>query len=56
MSEGFTIANFRHVAKGLQPGQFSVAERKRALGYRKLAWLQSLRDMSKISDSKTFGH
>ena len=32
MSEGFTIANFRHVAKGLQPGQFSVAERKRALG------------------------
>ena len=32
MSEGFTIANFRHVAKGLQPGQFSVAERKRVLG------------------------
>ena len=32
MSEGFTIANFRHVANGLQPGQFSVAERKRALG------------------------
>jgi hypothetical protein len=22
MPEGFTIANFRHVAKGLQPGQF----------------------------------
>jgi PPOX class probable F420-dependent enzyme len=32
MSQGFIIANFRHVAKGLQPGQFSVAERKRALG------------------------
>jgi hypothetical protein len=32
MSEGFTIANFRHVAKGLQPGQFAVGERKKAVG------------------------
>jgi PPOX class probable F420-dependent enzyme len=32
MSEGFTIANFRHVAKGLQPGQFAVGERKKAAG------------------------
>jgi hypothetical protein len=33
MSEGFTIANFRHVAKGLQPGQFAVGERKKAVGF-----------------------
>lgn len=32
MSEGFTIANFRHVAKGLQEGQFDIGERKRAKG------------------------
>jgi hypothetical protein len=32
MSEGFTIANFRHVAKGLQPSQFAVGERKKAVG------------------------
>lgn len=32
MTEGFTIANFRHVAKGLQEGQFSVGERKKASG------------------------
>ena len=32
MSEGFTIANFRHVAKGLQPGQFAVGERRKAVG------------------------
>ncbi len=30
MSEGFTIANFRHVAHGLQEGQFAVGERKPA--------------------------
>lgn len=27
---GFTIANFRHVADGLQEGQFDVGQRKRA--------------------------
>ena len=32
MTEGFTIANFRHVAKGLQEGQFAVGERKKAKG------------------------
>ncbi len=32
MSNGFTIANFRHVADGLQEGQFAVGERKRAGG------------------------
>jgi hypothetical protein len=32
MSEGFTIANFRNVAKGLQPGQFTVGERTKAVG------------------------
>jgi hypothetical protein len=30
MPEGFVIANFRHVADGLQEGQFAVGERKRA--------------------------
>ena len=30
MSEGFTIANFRSVAHGLQEGQFAVGERKKA--------------------------
>jgi general stress protein 26 len=30
MSEAFTIANFRHVAKGLQPGQFAVGDRRKA--------------------------
>jgi hypothetical protein len=32
VSEGFTIANFRHVAKGLQEGQFAVGERRKAKG------------------------
>ena len=32
MTEGFTISNFRHVAKGLQEGQFAVGERKHASG------------------------
>src|ERR1700680_1872334 len=36
MSEGFTIANFRHVANGLQPGQFAVGERKKAVGLSEL--------------------
>ena len=30
MAEGFTIAHFKHVADGLQEGQFSVGERQRA--------------------------
>jgi Pyridoxamine 5'-phosphate oxidase len=30
MSDSFTIANFRHVADGLQEGQFAVGERRRA--------------------------
>ncbi len=30
MSDGFTIANFRHVADGLQEGQFAVGERRKA--------------------------
>ena len=29
MPEGFTIANFRHVADGLQEGQFAIGERKK---------------------------
>ncbi|MGB7937314.1 MAG: pyridoxamine 5'-phosphate oxidase family protein [Pseudolabrys sp.] len=36
MSEGFTIANFRSVAHGLQEGQFAVGERKKASGLRDL--------------------
>ena len=32
MSDGFTIANFRHVADGLQAGQFAVGERRQARG------------------------
>lgn len=32
MSETFTIANFRHVADGLQEGQFAVGERSQASG------------------------
>ena len=32
MAEEFTIANFRHVADGLQAGQFDVGERKKAQG------------------------
>jgi len=32
MSEKFTIANFRHVAKGRQEGQFAVGERTQARG------------------------
>ena len=32
MSEGFTIANFRTVAHGVQEGQFAVGERTKALG------------------------
>ena len=30
MADGFTIANFRHVADGLQKGQFAVGERRKA--------------------------
>ncbi len=30
MSPGFTIANFKHVADGVQEGQFGVGERKQA--------------------------
>ena len=36
MSEGFTIANFRSVAHGLQEGQFAVGERNQASGLRDL--------------------
>ena len=36
MSEGFTIANFRSIAHGLQEGQFAVGERKKASGLRDL--------------------
>ena len=36
MSEGFTMANFRSVAHGLQEGQFAVGERKKASGLRDL--------------------
>ena len=36
MSEGFTIANFRSVAHGLQEGQFAIGERKKASGLRDL--------------------
>ena len=32
MSNEFVIANFRHVADGLQEGQFAVGERKKATG------------------------
>jgi len=32
MSEGFTVATFKHVADGLQPGQFAVGERHRCSG------------------------
>ena len=35
MSE-FTIATFKHVADGLQPGQFSVGERRKVTGLRDL--------------------
>ncbi len=31
MAESFTIANFKHVADGLQPGQFGIGERKQAV-------------------------
>ena len=30
MRDGFIVANFRHVADGLQEGQFAVGQRKRA--------------------------
>lgn len=30
MPTDFIVANFRHVAQGLQPGQFAVGERRRA--------------------------
>jgi len=33
VSTGFTIANFRHVANGLQAGQFAIGERKKAKGF-----------------------
>lgn len=39
MAKEFTIANFRHVADGLQAGQFDVGERKKA---------QSLTDLDPI--------
>ncbi len=39
MANGFIIANFRHVAEGLQEGQFAIGERKRA---------QSLDDLDPI--------
>ncbi len=32
MADSFVIANFRHVADGLQEGQFAVGERKQASG------------------------
>lgn len=32
MADGFTISNFRHVADGLQAGQFDIGERKKATG------------------------
>ena len=32
MADGFTIANFRTVAHGVQPGQFAVGERRRVQG------------------------
>jgi PPOX class probable F420-dependent enzyme len=32
MAQGFTVANFRHVADGLQEGQFDVGERRQASG------------------------
>lgn len=32
MADSFTIANFRHVADGLQPGQFDVGDRRSAAG------------------------
>jgi len=32
MSEGFTMANFRSVAHGLQEGQFAVGERQEGGG------------------------
>lgn len=32
MASDFTVANFRHVADGLQEGQFAVGERKKASG------------------------
>ena len=32
MAQGFTVANFRHVADGLQEGQFDVGERTQARG------------------------
>ena len=37
MAAGFTIANFRHVAGGLQEGQFAVGERRQAQGLSDLA-------------------
>jgi hypothetical protein len=36
MPDGFIIANFRHVARGLQEGQFAVGERRHATGLRDL--------------------
>ena len=32
MVQGFTVANFRHVADGLQEGQFGIGERTQARG------------------------
>src|SRR5262245_6967833 len=42
MSEGFTIANFRSVAHGLQEGQFAIGERKKASGLRDLDTIAAL--------------
>ncbi|MBM3490560.1 MAG: hypothetical protein FJX68_08925 [Alphaproteobacteria bacterium] len=39
MADGFTIANFRHVADGLQKGQFAVGERRK---------VRSLQDLDPI--------
>jgi Pyridoxamine 5'-phosphate oxidase len=33
MMQGFTVANFRHVADGLQEGQFGIGERTQAGGF-----------------------
>ena len=32
MADGFTVANFKHVADGLQEGQFAVGERNQVAG------------------------
>ena len=37
MADGFTIANFRHVANGLQEGQFAVGDKRKATSLNDLA-------------------